>query len=124
MPLFSKMTEAEQFAVLTALDTKLTAIMETRVKLRDRRNAEILSSDEDFEIETALLRLDQMASDIVKYKNALVACTDILEPPSPQALEAMRVRVARISGINVANNTARAIMVTSTELIGEIGKMT
>jgi hypothetical protein len=118
------MTKTEQFAVLAALDTRLTAIMETRVKLRDRRNSVILSSEEDFEIETALLRLDQIASDIIKYKNALVACDDDLQQPSPEAFERMRARVAEISQINVANATTSAIMVTSTEVLGEIAKAT
>lgn len=122
MPLFRNMTDAQKFAVLSALDVKLTAIMETRVKLRDRRNGQILSSEEDFEVETQLLRLDQMASDIVGYKNALSSCYDDLQPPDAPTLEAMRRRVQQIRDIDVANNTASAIMAISTQVIGDIPK--
>src|SRR5262245_39418316 len=124
MALFRNMTNTQQFAVLSKLDIKLTGIMEGRVKLRDRRNEVILSAEEDFEIETALLRFDQMASDIVKYKRALMSCEDDLKPPSSGELQAMRTRVARISQINVTNNTASAIIAFTTDAVGEIPKVT
>jgi len=123
MSMFRDMSDPEKALVLLALDVQLTAIMETRVKLRERRNNQILSSQEDFEVETALLRLDQMASDIVSYKNALLSCSDDLQPPSATDLEAMRGRVQRIRDINVANNTTSAIITISTEVIGSIPKI-
>jgi hypothetical protein len=122
MPLFRNMTDDEKFRILSALDVKLTAIMETRVKLRDRRNSVILSSEEDFEIETQLLRLDQSAGDIVGYKDALASCNDDLQPPTATQLDDMRRRVQRIRDINVQNATASAIITTATEVIGEIPK--
>jgi|SRR5215471_1893134 len=124
MPLFRNLTDDEKFRVLSALDVKLTAIMETRVKLRDRRNAVILSSEEDFEIETQLLRLDQAAGDIVAYKDALTASADNLSPPTATQLDDMRRRVQRIRDINVQNSTASAVIKTATDVIGEIPKKT
>jgi hypothetical protein len=122
MPLFRNMTDDEKFGVLSALDVKLTAIMETRVKLRDRRNAVILSSEEDFEIETQLLRLEQAAGDIVAYKDALTSCNDDLPPPTAAQLDDMRQRVQHIHDINVQNTTASSIITTATKAIGEIPK--
>ena len=122
MPLFREMSDDEKFRVLSQLDVKLTAIMEARVKLRDRRNVAILSSDEDFEIETQLLRLDQNASDIVGFKEALAASTRSLKPPSVEQLDEMRRRVQRIREINAKNETASGIMKTATEVIGKIPK--
>ena len=124
MPLFRNQTDEEKFRVLSALDVKLTAIMETRVKLRDRRNAVILSSEEDFEIETQLLRLDQAAGDIVAYKDALTASDDNLSPPTAAELDDMRRRVQRIRDINVQNATASAVTKAATEVIGEIPERT
>src|SRR5262249_35862274 len=96
--------------------------METKVKLRDRRNALILSSEEDFEIETQLLRLDQAAVDIVAYKDALTASADNLSPPTAAQLDDMRRWVQRIREINVQNATTSAGIKTATEVIGEIPK--
>jgi hypothetical protein len=124
MPLFRDMTDDQKFRVMSRLDAKLTAIMETRVKLRDRRNSVILSTEEDFEVETQLLRLDQQAGDIVAYKQALSASEEELKAPTPAELKEMLRRVQEIRDINVQNATASAIITTATEVIGEIPKKT
>lgn len=122
MPLFRDMTDDQKFKVMSGLDAKLTAIMETRVKLRARRNSVILSTEEDFEIETQLLRLDQQAGDIVEYKEALSASEEELRAPTTAELSEMLRRVQEIRTINVTNATASAIITTATEIIGEIPK--
>ncbi len=120
MPLFRTMSDDQKFRVMSALDVKLTAIMEARVKLRDRRDSVILSTQEGFDVETQLLRLDQNAGDIVAYKNALASGNDDLQPPDAAQLDEMRRRVARIRDITVANTTTSAIMATATQVIGAI----
>jgi hypothetical protein len=122
MPLFRDMTDDQKFKVMSGLDAKLTAIMETRVKLRARRNSVILSTEEDFEIETQLLRLDQQAGDIVEYKEALSASEEELRAPTAAELKEMLRRVQEIRTINVTNATASAIILTATEVIGEVPK--
>jgi len=122
MPLFRDMTDDQKFRVMSRLDAKLTAIMETRVKLRGRRKSAILSTEEDFEIETQLSRLDQQAGDIVEYKEALSASEEELRAPTQAELEEMLRRVQEIRDINVKNATASAILTTATEIIGEIPK--
>jgi hypothetical protein len=122
MPLFRDMTDDQKFRVMSRLDAKLTAIMETRVKLRARRNSVILSSEEDFEVETQLLRLDQQAGDIVEYKEALSASEEKLRAPTQAELQEMLRRIQEIRSINVTNSTASAIITTATEIIGEVPK--
>jgi hypothetical protein len=122
MPLFRTMSDADKFSVLSSLDVKLTGIMETRVKLRERRRAENLTDEEDFEIETLLLRLDRHALAIVNYKNALLTCQDELQPPTAEQLDDMRRRVGIIRDINVQNATASAIITTTAVVIGELPK--
>lgn len=120
MPLFRNMTDDEKFKILSALDVKLTAIMATRDKLRDRRNSVILSSEENFEIESQLLRLDQATGDIVAFKDALASGNDDLQPPTAAQLDDMRRRVQRIHGINVRNAKASAIITEITKIIGAL----
>jgi hypothetical protein len=114
------MSDNQKFRVMSRLDVKLTAIMETRVKLRERRSSVILSTSEDFEIESQLLRLDQQAGDIVAYKNALSESEEELDAPKQTEINDMLRRVQEIRNINVTNATARTIITTATEIIGEV----
>jgi hypothetical protein len=117
------MDEDSQNRVLEDYNFSLLALMEGRAKLRERRRVAILTSDEEFEIETGLLRLQVAADDLLDEKAALKLSAKSIRAPSAGQLSEMRDAVEAIRKINAKNRKAKVIIDAVVEVAGNLPKL-
>jgi len=120
VPLFRDMDEDSQNRVLEDYNFRLLALMEGKAKLRERRRSAILTADEEFEIETGLLRLQVAADDLLDEKAALKLSTKSIRAPKVEELSETRDAVEAIHKINVKNRKAKVIIEAVADVAGSL----
>ncbi len=120
MPPFSELDEEAQDRVLEKYNQRVLAIMEGKAKLRERRKTMVLSSTEDLEIDTALLRLQAAADDLLDEKAALKLSAKRIRPPSDRELSEMRDSVEAIHALNAKSRRVSAIIAAVEEVAGSL----